>query len=106
MNDVLLVFCTFPDAEKARQIGTTLIESQLTACVNLCPGVESIYHWQGKVETASEVLAIFKTTTSSYAFFETKLRELHPYKVPEVVAVRPDQVCDRYAEWIIAETRA
>ena len=56
-------FCTFPDHAQARQIGTALIERQLAACVNFLPGVESIYHWEGKIETATEVLGIFKTTT-------------------------------------------
>jgi periplasmic divalent cation tolerance protein len=104
MTDLLLVFCTFPDEEKARQIGTTLVESQLAACVNLCPPVSSIYRWQGAVETATEILALFKTTTGAWARFETRLRELHPYEVPEIVAVAPQQVSGPYAAWVRAET--
>lgn len=102
MSDILLVFCTFPDIEKARLIGTALIESQLAACVNLCPGIESIYRWQGQVETSAEVLAIFKTTPQAYPAFESRLRELHPYDVPEIVAVRPEQVSETYARWVSA----
>lgn len=102
MSDILLVFCTFPDIEKARFIGTALIESQLAACVNLCPGIESIYRWQGQVETSTEVLAIFKTTQMAYPAFESRLRELHPYDVPEIVAVRPEQVSETYARWVSA----
>ncbi|HYF34019.1 MAG TPA: divalent-cation tolerance protein CutA [Prosthecobacter sp.] len=103
MTDLLLVFCTFPDIEKARQIGTILTESQLAACVNLCPAVESIYRWQGKIETGTEVLAIFKTTEAAFSAFEVRLRELHPYEVPEIVALRPCQVSGPYAEWVRAE---
>lgn len=102
MSDILLVFCTFSDIEKARLIGTALIESQLAACVNLCPGIESIYRWQGQVETSAEVLAIFKTTPQVYPTFESRLRELHPYDVPEIVALRPEQVSETYARWVSA----
>lgn len=102
MSDVLLIFCTFPDIEKARLIGTALIESQLAACVNLCPGIESIYRWQGQVETSAEVLAIFKTTPQAYPSFESQLRLLHPYDVPEIVALRPEQVSETYARWVSA----
>ena len=105
MTDVLLVLSTFPDLEKARQTGTLLIESQLAACVNLCPGVESIYRWQGKVETSSEVLAVFKTTTTGYPFLEKRLRELHPYEVPEIVALPVDQISGAYADWLRHEIR-
>ncbi|MDB6140460.1 MAG: CutA1 divalent ion tolerance protein [Verrucomicrobiaceae bacterium] len=98
--NLLLVLVTFPDAEKARQIGTTLVGSQLAACVNLVSGVESIYHWQGKVETSQEVLAIFKTTQEAWPAFEARVRELHPYEVPEIVAIKPEQVSAAYAAWV------
>lgn len=105
MNNVLVVLCTFPDLEKARQTGTALVEAQLAACVNLLPGIESIYRWQGAVERAGEVLAIFKTTASAWPAFEQLLRELHPYDVPEIVALKPEQVAESYARWVMAETR-
>ncbi|MGV3658662.1 MAG: divalent-cation tolerance protein CutA [Prosthecobacter sp.] len=101
MNDnILIVLCTFPDVAKARETGTALVESQLAACVNLIPAVESIYRWEGKVETAGEVLAIFKTTPEAWPRFEARLRELHPYDVPEIVALRPEQVAESYARWV------
>jgi periplasmic divalent cation tolerance protein len=98
--NTLLVFSTFPDIEKARQIGTSLVESQLAACVNLIPAVESIYRWQGKVETSGEVLAIFKTTSAAYPGFETRLKELHPYEVPEIVAMMTERVSASYGAWV------
>ena len=101
MNDVLLIFCTFPSAAQARQIGTLLVERQLAACVNLIPGIESIYRWQGKVETASEVLAIFKTSAAVFPEFEKTLTELHPYEVPEIIAVQPATVAETYTAWVI-----
>jgi periplasmic divalent cation tolerance protein len=100
MSDVLLVLCTFPDSKQARQIGTLLVERQLTACVNLVPAVESIYRWQGKVENATEVLAVFKTTTAVFLAFEKALAELHPYEVPEIIAIHPAEVSATYAAWV------
>ena len=101
MSDVLLILCSFPSAAQARQIGTLLVERQLAACVNLIPGIESIYRWQGKVETASEVLAIFKTTAAAFPAFEKALTELHPYDVPEIIAVQPATVAETYTAWVI-----
>jgi periplasmic divalent cation tolerance protein len=100
MNEILIVLCTFPDLGKARETGTALVESQLAACVNLIPAVESIYRWEGRVETAEEVLAVFKTTPEVWERFEVRLRELHPYDVPEIVALRPEQVAAGYARWV------
>ena len=106
MHSVLVVLCTFPDVEKAREVGTALVETRLAACVNLLPGIESIYRWQGSVERAGEVLAVFKTTAEAWSAFENELREMHPYDVPEIVALRPEQVAETYARWVKAETKA
>lgn len=100
MSDIRLILCTFPDADHARRIGHTLVEAKLAACMNVIPGVESIYRWQGAVETSAEVLAVFKTTASTYAAFESRLRELHPYELPEIIALRPEQVAETYARWV------
>ena len=83
MSDVLIILCTFPSTAQARQIGTLLVGRQLAACVNLIPGVESIYRWQGKVESATEALAIFKTSTETYPTFERILVELKPSEIAE-----------------------
>lgn len=104
METIRIVLCTFPSAEVARQIGTLLVEKQLAACVNLIPGVESIYRWQGKVESATETLAVFKIRASVYPDFENKLASLHPYEVPEIVAIEPSAVAETYAGWVFAET--
>ena len=90
--------------EQARQIGTALVERQLAACVNLVPAVESIYRWEGNVETASETLAIFKTTRAAYPAFEAALTELHPYEVPEIIAISPDQIAGPYRTWVLDNT--
>lgn len=101
MNGIRLVLCTFPDAASARQIGTTLVKRQLAGCVNLLPGVESVYHWQGKVETSAEVLAVFKTSARMLPDFERELAGLHPYEVPEIITIKPDAVAAGYASWLL-----
>lgn len=98
--EIIVVLCTFPSLELARQIGTALVDAQLAACVNLCPSVESIYRWQGKVETSQEVLALIKTTAMTYPRLEVRLKELHPYEVPEIIALPADQVFPAYAAWV------
>jgi periplasmic divalent cation tolerance protein len=102
-NEVRIVLCTFPSNEVARQIGTALVEKQLAACVNLVPGAESIYRWQGAIETSAETLAIFKTTAAAYPEFQTQLEALHPYEVPEIIAIQPAAISPAYAGWLVAQ---
>lgn len=102
MSDVRLVLCTFPDAAVARQIGTVLVEKQYAACVNLLPGLESVYRWKNRVESTSEALAIIKTSAEALSTLEAELTELHPYDVPEIVALDPAHVSARYAEWLLS----
>lgn len=106
MENIRLVFCTFPDAAVARQIGTALVGKQLAGCVNLLPGVESVYRWQGKVDSATEVLGIFKTSEAVFTEFERELAALHPYDEPEILAVKAAEVSDSYAAWLLGSLRA
>lgn len=101
MHELRVVLSTFPDGVTARQIGTVLVEKQLAACVNVVPGVESIYRWQGAVESATEVLAVFKTSTAAWPAFEAELSALHPYEVPEIIALEPAAVAGPYAAWLL-----
>jgi periplasmic divalent cation tolerance protein len=96
----VIAFSTFPDTETARKIARELIENAIVACANLLPSVESIYFWQEKVETSAEVLAIFKMTTARYAEFESRLRKLHPYDVPEIVQLNIAKGNPDYLRWI------
>jgi periplasmic divalent cation tolerance protein len=100
----MVVLCTFPDIEQARQIGAALVERQVAACVNLLPGMESIYRWEGKVERAGEVLGIIKTTR--YADLEAAIRELHPNEVPEILALPMQAGLPAYLEWLAASCSA
>lgn len=100
---VVVVACTFPEPEVARQIGTLLVERQLAACVNLLPGAESIYAWQGEVHRDSEVLALIKTTAAGYPALQAALLELHPYDVPEVIALPLAAGAPAYLDWVAAQ---
>ena len=100
MENAMVVLCTFPDLDQARQIGAALVERQVAACVNLLPGVESIYRWEGKVERAGEVLGMIKTTR--YAELEAAIRELHPYEVPEILALGVTGGSAAYLDWVVA----
>ena len=105
MSDVQVVLCTFPDLPQARHIGTLLVEKQLAACVNLIPAVESIFCWEGKISTESEVLAVFKTTAECLAELEQELRVRHPYEVPELLALPVANGSEAYLKWVQAATR-
>jgi periplasmic divalent cation tolerance protein len=99
-DEAILILSTFPDAETARRIGRVLVEERLAACVNLVPQIESIYRWEGAVETGTEVLALIKSNSWKFQLIDAKIRELHPYKVPEVISLRIDAGNVAYLRWI------
>jgi periplasmic divalent cation tolerance protein len=99
-EESILVLSTFPDADTARRVARVLVEERLAACVNLVPQIESIYRWEGAIESASEVLALIKSNNWKYQLIEARIRELHPYKVPEIIAVRIDAGLADYLRWI------
>ena len=99
-EESILVLSTFPDADTVRRVARVLVEEKLAACVNILPQIESIYRWKGAVETASEVLALIKSTTWKYQLLEARIRELHPYEVPEIVSLRIDSGHTDYLRWI------
>ena len=105
MSKVQIVLCSFPDLSKARHIGTLLIEKQLVACVNLIPGVESVFSWEGKITSEREVLAILKTTSERLVELEKEVLALHPYEVPEFLVVAADNGSGDYLRWVETVTR-
>jgi periplasmic divalent cation tolerance protein len=96
----VIAFSTFPDVETARKISRELVDSALVACANIIPTVESIYYWKEKTETSAESLAIFKLTAARYSEFESRLRALHPYDVPEVIRLNIAGGSADYLRWI------
>src|SRR5205814_5969807 len=99
-DEIVLALCTFPDAETARRIAREIVELRLAACGNILPQIHSIYRWQGKVESADEVLAIFKLDATRYPEFESKIRSLHPYDVPEIISCQIDNGLPEYLRWV------
>ena len=99
-EQALLALSTFPDAETARTIVKEIVDLRLAACGNIIPQIESIYRWQGKVESSGETLVIFKLTADRYPEFEKKLRSLHPYEVPEVICFKIDNGSQDYLRWV------
>lgn len=100
MTDVIIFLSSFPDREVARTAVRALVDERLVACGNILPRVESIYRWQGKVETAEEVMVIFKTTTQLAEAAQARLRELHPYEVPEILRLSEEGGWPPYLEWV------
>ena len=106
MNDVIAVLTNVPDEGLARQIGATLVEQKLAACVNILAACESIYRWQGKTESAREFPLWIKTTRSRYPEVESALKRLHPYELPEIIVLAIDAGLPAYLDWVCSETRA
>ncbi|WP_242512300.1 divalent-cation tolerance protein CutA [Pseudolysobacter antarcticus] len=102
---ILLILTTCPNQESAEHISHTLVSEGLAACVNRITGVQSTYRWHGKVQTDSEILLLIKTTQGHYAEVQARIVALHPYELPEVIAVEAAAGLDRYLAWIENETR-
>jgi periplasmic divalent cation tolerance protein len=105
MTDVLVVLATAPSADKGAEIARALVEGRLAACGNVVPGVRSIYRWQGKVQDEGEVLLVLKTTRARFPALRERLLALHPYEVPEVLALPVEAGSEPYLAWVDAETR-
>ena len=99
------MFSTFPDSDKAAEVARTLVSEQLAACVNLVAPVRSIYRWQGDVSDETETLAVIKTTTERFEAMRTRLVELHPYEVAEVIALPIEAGHAPYLAWITDSVR-
>ena len=104
--ETLLVLTNCPDEATANALALALIEDRLAACVNILPRVQSIYRWQGAVESASEIPLLIKSTVGRYAELEAAIRARHPYDVPEIIALPITQGLPAYLNWVATETAA
>lgn len=95
-----LVLTTVADDEAAERIARALVEERLAACVNVLPAMQSIYRWKGSIESATERLLVIKTRTADYAAVERRIRALHPYELPEVIAVPIVAGLPAYLAWL------
>jgi periplasmic divalent cation tolerance protein len=97
---VVSVYAIFADSEEAELIGRTVVEEHLAACINIIPGVRSIYRWRGVVQTADEVVGILKTSTVMADVLIARIATLHSYEVPCIVTWPIDKSLAAYAEWV------
>jgi len=100
MTDKRIVLSTAGSAEEARKIANHLVENQLAACVNLVPNIQSIYRWQGKVESSQEWLLLIKTTAEKVDDVRDAIRELHTYDLPECISIAIEDGSADYLQWI------
>ena len=106
MEEARLVFSTVGTAEDAKRVAKLLVEARLAACVSVTP-VESCYAWEGKiVEESERLLLVIKTSASRVEELERRLREIHPYTVPEFVVLAPEYVAEPYLAWLSESVKA
>jgi periplasmic divalent cation tolerance protein len=101
---ILLVFTNLPDRESASRLAEALVEQRLAACVNVLGGCTSVFRWEGAIERAEEIPVLIKTRAARYAEVEALIKSLHPYELPEVVAVPVVRGLPDYLDWVTAET--
>jgi len=100
---VRVVLITVPDGETATGLGRALVEARLAACVNVVPGVRSLYRWEGKVQDDPELLLVVKTRADRIAALAARVRDLHPYELPEILALPAVGGCEAYLDWVRTE---
>jgi periplasmic divalent cation tolerance protein len=105
IDNVLIVLTNCPDADVADRLARTLVEQKLAACVNRLPAVNSVYRWQGSVERAVEVPLLIKSTRERLPEIQEAIRALHPYEVPEILAIPVVAGLPAYLRWVVDETQ-
>lgn len=100
MSEELVLFVTVDNHDTASRLATALVEKRLAACVNIISNIESVYRWEGKVCTDSELLLIIKTDQSHYIETESSIKNLHPYTTPEIIALPIKQGSAEYLNWL------
>lgn len=99
-----VLLCNCGDLSNAQDIAAGLVESNAAACVNIVPGLTSVYQWQGETHSTSEVLLLVKTTATAYAQAEKIIKQRHSYELPEIIAVPIAKGSDDYLQWMTAQT--
>ena len=104
MDRPLLVYTTFPDVDIALSLGEGLVRDQLIACINVLPGMRSVYAWKGSIEQGQEAVAILKTRKGLQDQVHRALKERHPYETPVVLFIEPTGGDAATLEWLVGET--
>ncbi len=105
MSHTLLVITNVADLASARSIASHLVEQRLAACVNILPEVQSFYRWQGSIEAATEATLFIKTTRGRYDALEHAIKTVHPYQVPELIALEVGDGLPAYLDWVAQEVK-
>jgi len=105
MSKHILVLTTVPDEQKGKEIARQLLEERLAACVTISSACKSLYWWQERISEEQEYILFIKTKASLYAELEERIRKLHPYKVPEIIALPLTKGFRNYINWIDKETK-
>jgi periplasmic divalent cation tolerance protein len=100
MYEFIVVLVTAGSSDEGERLARSLVEERLAACVNRIPAVQSVYRWQGKVEQSAEELLVIKTRAALFAALEKRVRELHSYSVPEVIALPIMNGSEAYLKWL------
>ena len=101
----MLVYTTYPSVVEAEQAGRALVEQRLCACVNILPGMVSLYWWQGKIDRGEEVVMIIKTRASLAEPVRAAVKQMHSYSTPAILVLPVENVDPDYHAWIVAETK-
>jgi periplasmic divalent cation tolerance protein len=104
MDQVLLVMCNVPDAAVAQHIAEEILVKKCAACVNVMPEMRSFYNWNGRQEISTEFALLIKSTQARYAELQALILSLHPYEVPEIIAIPVAEGLPAYLQWVIKET--
>ena len=101
---MVVVLTTLPDARRAEELVARLVQERVIACANIVPGLLSLYRWEGEVAREEEVLVLCKTVRSRVEALFGRITELHPYELPELVALSTADVSEAYCRWVRQET--
>lgn len=99
-SNICLFYVTCPDHETAKKISLTMLEEGLVACANILPGMESLYWWEGKIDSAKEVVLILKSTSAQTARIIARVESLHPYNTPCILSLPIEKGSEAYVRWL------
>jgi len=105
MSQIRLLYSTVGSIEDAEKIADNLVRERVAACVGFVPRITSVYRWKGRIERETETMLIIKTAADRVDAAMARLRELHPYEVPEIVVIPVERASESYCDWVLAETR-
>ncbi len=105
MSGIQLLYSTVSSVKAAENIADNLVVDRLAACVSFVPRITSVYRWEGRLERESETLLIIKTASDKVDQTISRLKELHPYEVPEIIVLPIERASESYRDWVLAETR-